>query len=515
MNKRYKLGLTILGLAIAGGAFAFWYVSTAPSREPSLVAWNENCAICHGSAMEGTARGPSLASPTATPYEEVENLIAAITLGNPGATDHIWGGKLTPQQIKGLALLISERRQRYPTTAASYELIPSEDRLVESQHHDFRLERITTLNSRPYSIAPLPNGDVLVAEKTGGLSVIGEAGEQGPAIQSPAIDGTPEIRDFSLSFEGSWLTLGSLLDVELHPEFDKNGWIYLSHADRCDWLCGWIVPGTMVRVVRGRISDGKWVDEEVIWSVHTDHYTPVPDAVAGGRLAFDKRGYLYVTVGGKNTYDKLHDLNTPFGKVHRVHSDGKISKDNPFWVEESARPEGSTIHTVWSYGHRTGQGLDGHPVSGEIWNSEMGPRGGDEINHILRGQNYGWPLYTNGLDYSGDEVSIGRDLGLDYPLEETVLPIVDFTPAPAVSSFAFHHGDRFTKWNEDILLGTLKESALYRIRIESGELVEREKLVTQFGRIRDVAMGFNGLVYLAIEHGENGSLWRLTPANSI
>ena len=130
------------------------------------------------------------------------------------------------------------------------------------------------------------------------------------------------------------------------------------------------------------------------------------------RLAFDRRGYLYISIGGKNVYGKLHDLNTPFGKIHRVRDDGTVPKDNPFWVAPEERPEASTMHTVWSYGHRTGQGLDGHPSNGEIWNTEMGPRGGDEINHILKGQNYGWPLYTNGLAYNGKEVSIGKDLGL-------------------------------------------------------------------------------------------------------
>ncbi len=267
----------------------------------------------------------------------------------------------------------------------------------------------------------------------------------------------------------------------------------------------------MVWVVRGRISQGKWEDEQTIWSVHKNHYTPVPDAVAAGRLAFDDEGYLYVSIGGKNTYGKLHDLNTPFGKVHRVHDDGRIPEDNPFWVSPDERPESSTIHTVWSYGHRTGQGLDGHPLNGEIWNTEMGPRGGDEINHIIAGQNYGWPLYTNGLGYDGEEISIGKDLGLDFPIEDTVLPVVDFTPAPAVSNFTFHSGDQFPGWNSDMLVGSLKASTLYRLRIQDNELIEKEILVSDFGRIRDVAMGRDGFVYVALEHNDTGSLWRISP----
>lgn len=506
MKKRYKLALGMVGLIAIGGTLGYWYLSTAESREPSLVAWNENCASCHGAALEGTVTGPALVDAELKHGDQVPQLIAAITSGLPGTTRHAWGENLSSQQIKGLALLISERRQNFPTTAASYELKPTDDRFVQTRHHDFRLERVATLASRPYSLAPLPNGDILISEKIGGLSIV-----DGEGNQSSPIKGTPQIRDMALGIGGGWLTLGSLLDVELHPQFDQNGWIYLSHADRCDWMCGWAVPGTMVRVVRGRIERGKWVDQQLIWSVHTDHYTPVPDAVAAGRLAFDGRGYLYVSVGGKNTYDKLHDLNTPFGKIHRVHDDGRIPSDNPFRIARQDRPKASTIHTVWSYGHRTGQGLDSHPSTGEIWNSEMGPRGGDEINRILAGQNYGWPLYTNGLDYDGQEVSIGKNLGLDYPIEDTILPVVDFTPAPAVSNFTFHQGKRFANWDDDILLGTLKEGALYRLRIKDGKLTEREKLITGFGRIRDVEMGSDGLVYIVIEHGDNGSLWRLVP----
>ena len=152
-----------------------------------------------------------------------------------------------------------------------------------------------------------------------------------------------------------------MLDTVLHPEYIQNGWVYISHTDRC-WLdCGSILPVTMVRVLRGRIKDNTWVDEEVIWSVHRDHYTPIPDGVAAGRLAFDADNHLYISIGGKNTYDKLHNLDTPFGKIHRVRDDGSVPGDNPFFVEAEKRDHTSTRHTVWSIGHRTGQGLVGHP----------------------------------------------------------------------------------------------------------------------------------------------------------
>lgn len=502
--KKIAIGFSAISVFLV--AVGYWYFSTAASREPSLVAWNENCASCHGKALEGIELGSALIDVKLKHGDTTEEMMAVIAEGVPGTTMEGWDDKLSPQQIKALALYISEHRQKFPTTAASYAKEPQSSRDIKSQHHDFRLERVATLESRPYSLAPMPGGNILIAEKIRGLSIVDQEGNQNPVIAD-----TPQVWGTLISAGGSWLNLGSMLDVELHPEYEQNGWIYISHTDRCTWLCGWVVPGTMVRVVRGRIKDEKWVDQEIIWSVHKDHYTPVPDAVAAGRLAFDGRGYLYISVGGKNTYGKLHQLDTPFGKIHRVRDDGSIPNDNPFWAAPDNRPEASTKHTVWSYGHRTGQGLDGHPDNDEIWNTEMGPRGGDEINHILSGQNYGWPLYTNGLDYNGEEVAIGKDLGLDFAIEDTVLPVVDFTPAPAVSNFTFHEGSKFPEWGNDLLVGSLKAATLYRLRIEDGKLVEQEKLITDFGRIRDVAMGEDGFVYIVIEHGETGSLWRLVP----
>ncbi len=237
----------------------------------------------------------------------------------------------------------------------------------------------------------------------------------------------------------------------------------------------------------------------------------MPDAVAGGRLAFDGSGHLFITIGGKNRYARLHQLDTPFGKIHRVRDDGTVPEDNPFWIAPGKRAAASTIHTVWSYGHRTGQGLAAHPVTSEIWNSEMGPRGGDEVNRILKGRNYGWPLYSNGLDYDGEEVAIGKELGLDFPIESTVRPVVDFTPAPAISNFTFHAGGLFPRWEHDLLVGSLKATTLYRLRIKGNRLIEREKLISHFGRIRDVEMGRDGAVYIALEHDDGGSLWRMVP----
>jgi glucose/arabinose dehydrogenase len=500
ISRIYIFSLVSLVLIVGVG-----YVYMTSRVDPAHRIWLEHCAGCHGSDMQGTALGPPVKTQfsgrDASLSERVQFIVKKHAVSDQASAFAV----LTSTQIELLVIYLGERAQKFPQTASSYKHVPEADRTIESGYHRFQLQRLAKLQSRPYSIAPLPDGRVLVTEKIRGLSIIERDGQQ-----NTLIPGIPKVWDTLVSWNGSWANWGIVLDVQLHPDFKNNGWIYLSHTDRCQWECGWPVPATMVRVVRGRLKEGRWIDQEVIWSVPKEHYTPVPDAVAAGRLAFDHSGYIYISVGGKSTYDKLHDLHTPFGKIHRVHDDGRVPEDNPLWSPPSERPESSTRHTVWSYGHRTAQGLDVDPASGDIWNTEMGPRGGDEINRIIAAGNYGWPLYTNGLDYDGAQITIGKDLGLDFPIESTVLPIRDWTPAPAVSNFTFYSGDMFAEWQGDMLVGTLKAMTLYRVRIKENQWIEEEKLITEFGRIRDVETGFDGSVFIAIEHEEHGSLWRIS-----
>lgn len=503
ISRRAKVLVAIavlLALAVTG---LYWFVTTRGEREHSLVVYMTHCASCHGEQLQGTQMGPGLMSELA--YGDSVSALMRSLATLPAHNDARWREDFTPTTAKALALYISEHRQKFPAIADSYahQFVA---RQVDSQHYRFRVEKFSSLASRPYSIAPLPDGRIIVSEKVRGLSIVNRAGEQGALIPN-----APRAYEHLITVGGSYIGWGQLLEVALHPDYASNGWIYVSFADRCHLDCGSPLPQSMVKVVRGRIKNGAWVDQQTVWSVHREYYTIVPDGVACGRLAFDKDGYLYISVGGKSPYKNLHNMNTPFGKIHRVKDDGSVPDDNPFWLAESERETASTRHTVWSYGHRTTQGLEGHPANGEIWSTEMGPRGGDEVNKIIGGGNYGWPLYTNGLDYDSSEISIGEDLGLDYSIENTVLPVVDFTPAPALSSLTFHHGERFSHWKDDLLIGSLKALTLYRVRIENGQVTENEKLVTELGRIRDVEMGADGLVYIAIEHGDTGSIVRLVP----
>ncbi len=502
-----KLLIAALLLALLGGLGAYWFLSGYDSREVSRLAFNDSCASCHGADLAGTAEGSPLIGTAQNLQTDVGTILADMNAAHAQDLLGNWNDTYSDTMIKALALFVSEQRQQFPTVFESQKFQVLQEQ-VDTRHHSFRVEHVTELQSGPYSMAPLPDGRILVVEKVRGLSIIDTDGSQGELIEA-----TPRTWGAIAQVRGSYLGLGMMLDVELHPDYERNGWIYLSHSDRCQLDCNSLVPQTMVRVVRGRIRDNAWVDEEEIWSVHHDHYTVVPDGVACGRLAFDNTGHVYVSVGGKASYSNLHKLDTPFGKIHRVKDNGDIPEDNPFWAPPNQRDPTSTRHTVWSYGHRTSQGLAGHPQTGAIWNSEMGPRGGDELNLLLAGGNYGWPLYTKGIDYNGEPITMGEDLGLSFSEADTIAPVVDYTPAPALSNITFHNGEQFPHWRDDLLVSSLRAKTLYRVRVKAGVVVENEKLITDLGRIRDVEMGYDGLVYLLIEHENGGALVRLVPAN--
>ena len=184
----------------------------------------------------------------------------------------------------------------------------------------------------------------------------------------------------------------------------------------------------MNKLVRGRIREGAWVDQETVWEVPLDFYTSFTDVAAGGRITFDDTGHLYLSVGmkGSSNFDGIQDLSTPYGKVHRIYDDGSIPEDNPFVNREDA------FASIYTYGHRSPQGLEFNFDSGQLFGTEHGPRGGDEVNLLLPGLNYGWPLTSLGMDYDGTPVEYGRELGIAFELADIEQPVVDLTPSPAV-----------------------------------------------------------------------------------
>jgi glucose/arabinose dehydrogenase len=496
----------VVGVLLVAGIGLYFAFNAAIRQDPFLAMYDENCALCHGEQMEGGTQGPPLVGAPLKNGESVAELTRSISDGLLASGMPGWSTTMPESHIRSLAILIAERRVDRTFTDFKMEkelVVPTE--VFDTELASFRLETVAgDIHPYPFSIAPLADSRILVSEKTLGLSLIETDG-----TRSAHITGTPARSDLGFNMLGLNYGIGWHLDVAPHPDYASNGWIYLHHTHLCE-DCGngddSVIPITMNRVVRGRIEAGQWTDEEVVWEVAYHLYSSMPDIGTGGRIAFDPAGYLFLSVGMKGGYfEGIQDLSTPYGKIHRVHDDGSIPEDNPF----VATP--GVFASTWTYGHRSPQGLEFDTSTGKLWGTEMGPRGGDEVNLLLPGRNYGWPLYSKGVDYDGTPVEYWKDLNIEFDLEDIEQPVVDLTPSPAVSSFVIYAGDAYPEWQGDFIVGSLKATELYRFVIEDDRLVHAEILIRDLARIRDVETGPGGLIYLLLEHEAGSQIVRLVP----
>lgn len=345
-----------------------------------------------------------------------------------------------------------------------------------SQHHSFRVETVVTGLEHPWSVAVLPDGDLLITERPGRLRRV-RAG----ALLAEPVAGVPTVHA-----RGQ----GGLLDVVLHPGFATNRLVYLSYSKPGP-------DGATTAVVRGRLEDDRLNDVEEIfeakaWTNAGQHF--------GSRMVFDRDGYLYVTVGDRGSMREAQNLGNHQGGVLRLHDDGRVPADNPFAGRQDALPE------IWTHGNRNIQGMAVHPVTGAIWATEHGPRGGDELNLIQGGRNYGWPTITYGINYNGSSITdIQEHEGMEQPVHYWV-------PSIATSGTTIYDGDRFPAWRGDFFVGGLAGQHLARIRIGSdNRVVETERLLEGIGRIRDVRTA-DGYIYVLIDNAD-APLLRIEPAS--
>jgi len=464
------------GLAVLG--FAAPVFAQLPKDAVKLYA--ELCASCHGANQEG-GQGTSLVDGIWNRGNGDDAHIARmITQGMPELGMPAFGATLDAGRVRALTVFLREREVREKEKGTRYAK-PKQDEQVTSEVQSFRVETVVEGLDVPWSITFLPNdGGALITERKGELRVVRE----GKLVPEP-VRGTPKV--FA---QGQ----GGLLAVAVHPDYASNGWVYLAFSD----------PGAddtaMTAVVRGRIRDGAWLDEQEIYRAPRELYRKGGNHF-GTRLVFD-RGYLYFSIGERAMQDNAQDLTRPNGKIHRVHDDGRVPADNPFVKTPGALP------TLWSFGHRNPQGIalraagagGGEP---ELWATEHGPRGGDELNLIRKGANYGWPLVTFGMNYNGTPVSAETSRpGLESP-------VVQWTPVIAVSAITFYDGTRYPKWRGNLFVGSLGQQELRRLVLKGDEVVSQEVLFRGIGRIRDVAVGPDGLLYACLEGP--GRVVRLVP----
>jgi glucose/arabinose dehydrogenase len=487
-------------------------LSKIPMRDGFIKAFNEQCSVCHGEDLLGAPLGTPLIGIDLRHGDTVEEIANSIANGFPETGMPAWSATLNESQIWNLALYVAEQRQG-TTILDKRANIPLDipAGTISSERHAFRIEKIADgLDPMPFSIAPLPDGRILLSERMRGLSIIAANGEK-----SSPIVGTPPVYDDSGIFLGQVMGIGWMLDVAIHPQFQENGWIYIHHTDRCS-DCNEMSrrakrPVSMNRLVRGRIKDGEWIDEEIIWQADIDAYTDTSDLAAGGRISFDNEGHVYISVGMKGPLDVMgiQELDLPYGKIHRIHDDGRIPSDNPFVDTPNA------LNSIWTYGHRSVQGLEFNPETEQHWNTEMGPRGGDELNRLLPGGNYGWPVFTTGVNYDGRPVDVAEKLGIELDRGDAEFPVVDMTPSPAISSFIFYDGPEFPEWKNNIIIGTLRATDLMRMEVVDDKVVHTEKLLEDLARFRDIEMGPNGELYILLEHATGGQIIRLVPDSAV
>ena len=480
------------------------------AAEPSLTfesLYEQQCAVCHGNELQGEAIGVPLVGRDLLHGQSLEDLAISIADGFPDSGMPAWSETLSTNQIRTLAVFIVEQRDSMPNGVFNVSTpIQFPEGVVASDKHLFTAVPVAEgLEELIFSMEILPDKQFLVTERTGGLLLISADGQKTTMIQD-----TPKGFYNEANPRGG---IGSMLEVILHPEYADNGWIYLHFSDRCEDCTAqsrqYNRPASMNKVVRGRIENDQWIDQETIIEFDKASYQIGSDIGAGGRAAFDSEGHLFFSIGARspNTMSGVQDLGLPWGKIHRVNLDGSIPKDNPYVGD------GSALDSIWSRGHRSPHGLEVNPISDELWSTEMGPRGGDELNIIKPGGNFGWPLHSLGINYSGTEVNYGRDELEFFRVEDIVMPLVDFTPSPAVSSFIFYQGDAFPEWKNDILMGTLKAQQLFRFSLDGNRVIEQEILLDDFARIRDIESGVDGEIYLLLENGAGSKIARLMPGS--
>ena len=346
----------------------------------------------------------------------------------------------------------------------------------DSERHKVRVTTLAKGLDHPWGLAFLPNGDMLITEREGSLRLF-----RNGALEPAPIAGVPKV-----AASGQ----GGMLDVALHPRFAENGLIYLSYSGRDS-------AGLSTEVARARLAGGRLEDLQTI-------YVAKPKSGGGrhfgSRLAFGPDGFLYVTSGDRGSPERAQDLDDPAGTVLRLTEDGGIPPGNPFARLVGTRPE------IYSYGHRNPQGLTVHPETGQLWAVEHGPRGGDELNLIAAGANYGWPVITYGKSYAGFSIGEGTSKpGMTQPQRYWV-------PSISPSGLAFYNGDAFPQWRGNLFLGALSGQALVRLELDGATVTHEERLLEALDeRIRDVRQGPDGRLYLLTD-SSNGTLLRLDPA---
>lgn len=349
---------------------------------------------------------------------------------------------------------------------------------VQSQKHAFKIETVADGLRNPWGMEMLPDGRFLVTERGGRLRIISADGK----LQSEPVANVPDV-----VARGQ----GGLLDVRLHPGYAQNGWIYLSFSKP-------LRGGSLTSIIRAKLKENALTDIQTVFDPPAEEATN-GNVHFGNRIEFDGKGFMYFSIGERGEQENAQKLENVKGKVHRLHDDGRVPADNPFVKQGGARA------SIWSYGNRNIQGMRFRPGTSDLWASEHGPRGGDELNLIRKGANYGWPVITYGINYSGSKIT---DLTQKEGMEQ---PVKYWTPSPAFCGMDFYNGDKFPQWKGNLFISALALQKVHRVTINGQKVAGEELLLERTGRIRDIRCFADGFVYVIYD--EPGKIVRLVPAS--
>ncbi len=443
-------------------------VRTSVRKEDAAGNYDKYCAGCHGDRLEKFAAKAWMDEEgTASVFESIKYGIEE--LGMPS-----FEKTFSDKEIEALAVYV---KAGIPADRATLKPASSPGEVIQSELQRFVVDTVVSGLKVPWGLAFLPGGDLLISEREGILYRF----SQGKL--SPPVEGLPPVM-----VQGQ----GGLLDLCLHPDYEKNGWIYISYSYQETEK-----PRRTgnTAVMRARLEGNRLIDQEVIFrgmpATDRSHHF-------GCKLAFDRENRLYFGIGDRGQHFVFpQEPGNHNGKIHRINDDGSIPPDNPFASRAGA------MGSIWSYGHRNPQGNCFHPVTGELWESEHGPRGGDELNLILPGKNYGWPVISYGINYDGTVLTeLTRKEGLEQPA-------FYWTPSIAPCGMTFLKGDRYEQWKNHLFVGSLRFRYVERVELNGHTVTHREKLLEDIGRVRNVVESPDGLLYVAIE--TPGKIVRLVP----
>lgn len=471
-------------------------------RNPAQTLYTDNCSGCHGNDIAG-GRAPSLFDPKWLASVDDAHIVNSITNGVSGTEMEGFKQALTEAQIWSLVQYI--RTQTGAMTPKPPFVADPAGLTLKTEKQTVKVEVLTTDLNTPFGMAFLPDGRLLITERNGDIRIWDKGKLSAPVTGTPK----PHVQQD-----------GGYLDITVHPNYAKNGWIYLSYSEEQP---GYVAPPpaatpppapaadaargagpagqggfggrggrggppqapSLTVVVRGKINKkNEWTNQQYIFKAPPELYTNRGEHF-GSRFIWDKDGHLFFTLGERGDMTNAQKLTVPLGKIHRMNDDGTAPKDNPFVSTPGAIP------TIWSYGHRNPEGLAWDPVvPGRLWESEHGPNGGDEINIIQKGHDYGWGIASKGIQPGITKTS---EPGMDDP-------IVYYTPAIAPAQISFYTGTKYPGWkNTSLFVGGLVGQKLLRLEISGDKVTHQETIFDQLGRVRNVLQGPDGFLYIALQ----------------